>query len=285
MSGRLLDGRAVAKAVRAEVATDAARFLAEHGRPVGLDVVLVGEDPASQVYVRNKEKAAAQAGIRGRVHRLAADTSQAALLSLLAELNADDAVDGILVQLPVPQGLDELTTTDAIDPAKDVDGLHPLNAGRLVAGRPGLRPCTPRGCMRLLEETGVALSGKRAIVIGRSNLVGKPIGQMLLAASCTVTMAHSRTVDLADRVRESDVVIAAVGRPHLVRGDWVKPGAIVIDVGINRLDDGSLAGDVDFDGAMERAAWVSPVPRGVGPMTIAMLLRNAVDAAFARRAA
>ncbi len=282
MAGQILDGRAIAKLVRKEVAVDAARFLEAHGRRPGLEVVLVGEDPASQVYVRNKERAAGKAGIRGAVHRLGASISQEELLALLARLNADEAVDGILVQLPVPEGLDELAITDAIEPAKDVDGLHPINAGRLAVGRAGLQPCTPRGCMRLLQEAGVELEGKRAIVIGRSNLVGKPIAQMLLKANCTVTMAHSRTVDLAARVRESDVVIAAVGRPRLVRGDWIKEDAVVIDVGINRLDDGSLAGDVDFDAVMERASWVTPVPRGVGPMTIAMLLRNTVDAAFAR---
>ncbi|MCB9591360.1 MAG: bifunctional methylenetetrahydrofolate dehydrogenase/methenyltetrahydrofolate cyclohydrolase FolD [Sandaracinaceae bacterium] len=281
-TGQVLDGRAIAAAVRAEVAVDAARFLDQHGRQPGLEVVLVGEDPASQVYVRNKERAAGQAGIRGAVHRLPASTSQSDLLGLLARLNADDTVDGILVQLPVPEGLDELVTTDAIDPAKDVDGLHPMNAGALVAGRPGLQPCTPRGCMRLLRETGIELTGKRAIVIGRSNLVGKPIGLMLLAANCTVTMAHSRTVDLEDRVRESDVVVAAVGRPRMIEGGWVKDGAVVIDVGINRLEDGTLCGDVDYEGALARASWVTPVPRGVGPMTIAMLLQNTVDAAFAR---
>jgi len=284
VSAEVLNGRKVAKAVRAEVAADAARFLEQHGRPPGLDVVLVGEDPASQVYVRNKEKAAGKAGIRGALHRLAATTTQAELLALLTKLNADDAVDGILVQLPLPAGgdLDELATTDAIDPAKDVDGLHPMNAGRLLGGRPGLQPCTPRGCMRLLAETGVELSGKRAIVIGRSNLVGKPVAQLLLQASCTVTMAHSRTVDLPDRVRESDILVAAVGRPKMVKGDWLREGAIVIDVGINRLDDGTLCGDVDYDAALERASWITPVPRGVGPMTIAMLLQNTVDAAFAR---
>lgn len=282
MTAQILDGRAIAKQVRAEVAEAAAGFTARVGRMPGLEVVLVGEDPASQVYVRNKERAAGKAGLRGAVHRLPAQTSQADLLSLVAKLNADDTVDGILVQLPLPEGLEELEVTDAIDPAKDVDGLHPSNAGRLMVGRDGLRPCTPRGCMRLLAETDVALEGKRAIVIGRSNLVGKPIAQMLLRKNCTVTMAHSRTRNLAERVRESDIVIAAVGRPRMVKGDWLREGAIVIDVGINRLEDGSLCGDVDFDEAMERASWVTPVPRGVGPMTIAMLLQNTVDAANAR---
>ncbi len=282
MSAQILDGKAVAAEVREEVAREAARFLEAHGRPPGLEVVLVGDDPASQVYVRNKERAAEKAGIRGAVHRLPAATSQAELTALLRKLNTDPTIDGILVQLPLPKGLDELVTTDTIDPAKDVDGLHPANAGYLLSGRPGLRPCTPRGCMRLLERTGMALSGKHAIVLGRSNLVGKPIAQMLLAANCTVTMAHSRTAELADHVRRADIVVAAVGRPALVRGDWIKEGAAVIDVGINRAEDGRLWGDVDFDGARERAGWITPVPGGVGPMTIAMLLSNTVDAAWAR---
>ncbi|HEY8428315.1 MAG TPA: bifunctional methylenetetrahydrofolate dehydrogenase/methenyltetrahydrofolate cyclohydrolase FolD [Sandaracinaceae bacterium] len=282
MSARLLDGKAIAARVREEVAREAARFAAQHGRPPRLEVVLVGEDPASQVYVRNKETAAAKVGLSGGVHRLPATTTQAELLALVRDLNANDAVDGILVQLPLPPGLDELATTDAIDPRKDVDGLTPTNAGYLMSGRPGLRPCTPRGCMRLLEETGVDLTGKHAVVIGRSNLVGKPLAQMLLSANCTVTMAHSRTRELAAEVARADVVVAAVGKPRLVRGEWIREGAIVIDVGINRLEDGSLCGDVDFDAAKERASFITPVPGGVGPMTIAMLLDNTVRAAFAR---
>ncbi len=284
MSARLLDGKAIAARVREEVAREAARFTKEHGRAPGLEVVLVGDDAASQVYVRNKERGAEKTGIRGAVHRLPATTSQAELLALVRNLNHDDAVDGILVQLPLPKGLDELATTDVIDPAKDVDGLTPPSAGYLMSGRPGLRPCTPSGCMRLLAETGIELAGKHAIVLGRSNLVGKPIAQMLLAANCTVTMAHSRTRDLAEHVGRADVVIAAVGKPRLVQGAWIREGAVVIDVGINRLEDGSLAGDVDFDGAKERASWITPVPGGVGPMTIAMLLQNTVQAAFAREA-
>lgn len=283
MSARLLDGRAVANQVREEVAREAAAFRVAHGRAPGLEVVLVGDDQASQVYVRNKEKAAEKAGIRGAVHRLPATTSQAELTALIRNLNTDPTIDGILVQLPLPSGLSELLTTDAIDPSKDVDGLHPTNAGFLLSGRPGLRPCTPRGCMRLLETTEIDLAGKHALVLGRSNLVGKPIGQMLLAAHCTVTMAHSRTAELAEHVRRADIVIAAVGRPGLVRGEWIKDGAIVIDVGINRSEDGSLVGDVDFAGASERASWLTPVPGGVGPMTIAMLLSNTVEAARARR--
>jgi methylenetetrahydrofolate dehydrogenase (NADP+)/methenyltetrahydrofolate cyclohydrolase len=244
--------------------------------------VLVGEDPASQVYVRNKERAAAKAGIEGRVHRLPAETTEADLLTLIFELNGDDHIDGILVQLPLPDHLHDQTIIDAIDPAKDVDGLHPFNAGLLVVGRKGLRPCTPSGCMRMLEHVACDPKGKRALVLGRSTLVGKPIALMLLEKHATVTIAHSRTIDLADRVRESDIVIAAVGRANLVKGDWIKEGAVVIDVGINRLDDGSLTGDVDFDGAKERASHITPVPGGVGPMTIAMLLSNTVDAAQAR---
>jgi len=280
--GELLDGRAIAKKVRAEVKADAEAFAAKHGRPPGLHVVLVGEDPASQVYVRNKERAAAKCAIAGEVHRLPADTSQAELEALVKKLNAEPAIDGILVQLPLPVGLDAQPVLDCIDPRKDVDGLTPMSAGLLLDGRPGLRPCTPSGCMRLIAETGVDVEGKRAIVVGRSLLVGKPIALMLLAANATVTMAHSRTKELAARVAESDVVIAAVGRPNMVRGEWIKPGAVVIDVGINRLDDGTLTGDVDFEGAMERASWVTPVPRGVGPMTIAMLLANTVRAANLR---
>ncbi|MGD8605713.1 MAG: bifunctional methylenetetrahydrofolate dehydrogenase/methenyltetrahydrofolate cyclohydrolase FolD [Myxococcales bacterium] len=279
---QLIDGKELAKEVRAEVKARAEAFRATHNRAPGLDVVLVGDDPASQVYVRNKERAASKCGIAGRVHRLPAETSEADLLALVFELNSDDAIDGILVQLPLPKHLHDQTIIDAIDPAKDVDGLHPFNAGLLTVGRKGLRPCTPSGCMRMLRSIGCDLEGKRALVLGRSTLVGKPIALMLLEKHATVTMAHSRTIDLADRVRESDVVVAAVGRPHLVKGNWVKEGAIVIDVGINRLEDGTLTGDVEFDEAQKRASYITPVPGGVGPMTIAMLLSNTVDAAEAR---
>lgn len=278
----LIDGKALAQEVRAEVKARAEAFRATHNRAPGLHVVLVGDDPASQVYVRNKERAAAKAGIDGQVHRLPAETDQGDLLALIFELNADDKIDGILVQLPLPAHLDDQTIVDAIDPAKDVDGLHPFNAGLLVVGRPGLRPCTPSGCMRMLTHVGCDPKGKRALVLGRSTLVGKPIAMMLLEKHATVTIAHSRTENLADRVRESDIVVAAVGRPNLVRGEWVKEGAVVIDVGINRLDDGTLTGDVDFEGAKARASFITPVPGGVGPMTIAMLLSNTIDAAHAR---
>ncbi len=278
----LIDGKALAKEVRAEVKARAEAFAAKRGRAPGLHVVLVGDDPASQVYVRNKERAAAKAGIAGEVHRLPAETSEADLLALISELNGDQNIDGILVQLPLPDHLDDQTIVDAIDPAKDVDGLHPFNAGLLVVGRKGLRPCTPSGCMRMLEDVGCDPKGKRALVLGRSTLVGKPIALMLLEKHATVTVAHSRTQDLGDRVRESDIVVAAVGRPHLVKGDWIKEGAVVIDVGINRLDDGTLTGDVDFEAAKANASHITPVPGGVGPMTIAMLLSNTVDAAEAR---
>ena len=278
----LIDGKALAQEVRAEVKARAEVFRAAHDRAPGLHVVLVGDDPASQVYVRNKERAAKKVGIAGEVHRLPAETSEPDLLSLVLELNADDNIDGILVQLPLPEHLQDQTIVDAIDPAKDVDGLHPFNAGLLSVGRRGLRPCTPSGCMRMLEHIGYDPKGRRALVLGRSTLVGKPIAMMLLEKHATVTIAHSRTENLADRVREADIVVAAVGRPKLVKGDWVKEGAVVIDVGINRLEDGTLTGDVDFDAAAERASYITPVPGGVGPMTIAMLLSNTVDAAEAR---
>ncbi len=280
----IIDGKALAQEVRAEVKTRAEAFAAKHGRQPGLHVVLVGDDPASQVYVRNKERAAGKAGIAGEVHRLPAETTEADLLALVGELNAAPGIDGILVQLPLPDHLDDQTIVDAIDPAKDVDGLHPFNSGLLVVGRKGLRPCTPSGCMRMLESVGCDPKGKRALVLGRSTLVGKPIALMLLERHATVTIAHSRTEDLGARVREADIIVAAVGRPNLVKGDWIREGAVVIDVGINRLDDGTLTGDVDFEGASANASHITPVPGGVGPMTIAMLLSNTVDAAEAREA-
>lgn len=281
MTAQRIDGKALAKQVRAEVAERAAAFEARHGRKPGLDVVLVGEDPASKVYVRSKERAATKAGLVGKVHRLAAESSEAEVLEVVRALAADDTVDGILVQLPLPAHLDETPILDAIPSAKDVDGLTPQNLGLLAAGRRGLRPCTPSGCMRMLDHIGYDLEGKRALVIGRSLLVGKSIAFMLLEKNATVTLAHSRTRDLAEEVGRADVVVAAVGRPGLVQGEWLKPGAVVLDVGINRLEDGSLAGDVEFDAAAERASFITPVPGGVGPMTIAMLLSNAVDAAEA----
>jgi methylenetetrahydrofolate dehydrogenase (NADP+) / methenyltetrahydrofolate cyclohydrolase len=282
MTARLLDGKAIAKKVREEVAGGAARFAAVHGRPPGLSVVLVGEDPASVVYTRNKEKACREAGMKGELHRLPASTSEGELLALLDRLNEADDVDGILVQLPLPKGIDDRKVLDRVRPDKDVDGFHPTNAGLLSSGRPHLVPCTPRGCMRMLAEAGVALTGLRAIVVGRSNIVGKPMAQLLLAENATVTIAHSKTRELAERCRESDVVVAAIGRAKMIGGDWIKPGAVVLDVGINRTDDGKLVGDVDTEAAAERASWITPVPGGVGPMTIACLLENTLLAASAR---
>jgi methylenetetrahydrofolate dehydrogenase (NADP+)/methenyltetrahydrofolate cyclohydrolase len=280
--GTILDGKAIGATVREEVKQGAASFAAEHGRPPGLSVVLVGEDPASVVYTRNKEKAAKEAGIAGELHRLPAATTEAELLALLRRLNEDRAVDGILVQLPLPRQIRAEAVLDAIDPAKDVDGFHPVNAGLLASGRPGLVPCTPLGCMRLLREAGVALRGARAVVVGRSNIVGKPMAQLLLAESATVTIAHSQTRDLPSLCREADVLVAAVGRARMIQGDWVKEGAAVIDVGINRDADGKLVGDVDFPGAEARAGFITPVPGGVGPMTIATLLANTLAAARRR---
>ena len=282
MAAQIIDGKALALRVREEVRARAKAFEEKTGRKPGLHVILVGDDPASQVYVRNKERAAEKDGLADKLHRLPAETTQEELLQKVRELNADDAIDGILVQLPLPKHIDELAVVDAIAPEKDVDGLHPVSAGFLVAGREGLRPCTPSGCMRMLEEVGCNPEGKRAIVVGRSILVGKPIALMLLEKNATVTVAHSRTNDLADRVRESDIVIAAVGRPEMIRGSWIKPGAVVIDVGINRREDGNLVGDVAYEEAAEVASAITPVPGGVGPMTIAFLLQNAVKAAELR---
>ncbi|APR79437.1 Methylenetetrahydrofolate dehydrogenase (NADP+) [Minicystis rosea] len=282
MAARIIDGKAIAQKVRDEVKAEVTRFVTTHGRPPGLHVVLVGEDPASVVYTRNKEKASNEVGMIGHLHRLPAGTSEAELLALIAQLVEDDAVDGILVQLPLPKHIREERVLDAVDPKKDVDGFHPMNAGLLSSGRGGLVPCTPRGSMRLLAETGMSLAGARAVVVGRSNIVGKPMAQLLLAQHATVTIAHSRTKDLGALCREADVLVAAVGKAKMIQGDWVKEGATVIDVGINRTAEGKLVGDVDFDAARERAAWITPVPGGVGPMTIACLLENTLLAAKAR---
>ena len=279
---QVIDGKAVAARVRAEVAT-AAAALRGRGIAPTLAVVLVGEDPASAVYVRSKTKAAREAGVDVRDHKLPADTTQAALLALVRGLVADPGVDGILVQMPLPRQLDADEVIRAIDPAKDVDGLHPTNLGYLAQGRPVMVPCTPKGCMRLLREVGAELAGARAAVLGRSLLVGKPISMLLANANATVTMCHSKTRELADEVRRADVVVAAIGRPELVRGDWIKPGAIVLDVGINRTAEGKLIGDVEYAAAAERARAITPVPGGVGPMTIACLLENTVEAASRRR--
>lgn len=283
MTARIIDGKAAAAELRAEIAREVAALKAA-GKPApGLHVVLVGEDPASKVYVASKEKLAIEVGMASVAHRLPAETTEAALLARIAELNADDGVDGILVQLPLPKHIDTGRIIDAIDPAKDVDGLHPINAGLLAGGKTGLVPCTPLGCMLLLKQTLASLSGLEAVVIGRSELVGRPVAQLLLQADCTVTIAHSRTRDLPAVVRRADIVVAAVGRPRMVKGDWIKPGATVIDVGINRMPDGKLAGDVDYAEAAEVAGAITPVPGGVGPMTIACLLRNTLTAYRARR--
>jgi methylenetetrahydrofolate dehydrogenase (NADP+)/methenyltetrahydrofolate cyclohydrolase len=281
--GQIIDGKASAARLRAEVAA-AARELRGRGVVPTLAVVLVGDDPASAVYVRGKTKAAREADVEVRDHKLPAETSQAELDALVEALNRDPAVDGILVQLPLPPHLDAERVLRAIDPAKDVDGLHPVSLGRLAQGKPGFSPCTPRGCMRLLHEVGAELSGARAVVIGRSLLVGKPMALLLANANATVTLCHSRTRDLADEVRRAEIVVAAVGRPELVAGDWIREGAIVLDVGINRTADGKLVGDVDFRGAALRARAITPVPGGVGPMTIACLLENTLEAARGRRA-
>ena len=273
MTAALIDGKAAAAALREKVAVEVARFREATGRAPGLAVVLVGEDPASAVYVRSKGKATREAGMESFEHKLPATTSQDDLLTLVDQLNADPSVDGILVQLPLPPQIDERVVITRIDPDKDVDGFHPVNAGRLATGLPGFVPCTPLGCLMLLRQTLGDLSGKSAVVIGRSNIVGKPMALLLLGDSCTVTVAHSRTRDLPDVVRQADVVVAAVGRPEMVKGDWLKPGATVIDVGINRVE-GGLVGDVDFASASAVAGAITPVPGGVGPMTIACLIRN-----------
>jgi len=281
MGAGIIDGKAIAQQVRAEVAEEVAAWVeAGHQRP-GLATVLVGDDPASAVYVGGKQKASAEVGIEGFDHRLPADTGHAQVERLLHELGDDPRISGILLQLPTPPQVDGGALSEAIDPAKDVDGLTPISAGLLAKGRPGLKPCTPSGVMELLKRHDVRLEGAEAVVVGRSDLVGKPVAAMLLAENATVTTCHSRTHDLAEVCRRADVLIAAVGRPGLVKGDWVKEGAVVVDVGINRTDQG-LTGDVEFEAAAERASLITPVPGGVGPMTIAMLLRNTLEAAKAQ---
>jgi methylenetetrahydrofolate dehydrogenase (NADP+) / methenyltetrahydrofolate cyclohydrolase len=276
--GRTIDGKAVAAVVRGEVRERAAQ-LAARGIEPGLATVLVGDDRASQIYVGSKERACGEVGIRSFGHRLPASISQAELLDLVVRLGGDEHVHGILVQLPLPAPLEAQPIIEAIPPAKDVDGLHPVSQGRLLAGQPGMRPCTPLGVMRLLDETGVQLRGARAVVVGRSLLVGKPVSLLLLERHATVTICHSRTADLGGEVGRADVLVAATGQAGLVRGEWVRQGAVVIDVGINRGADGKLTGDVEFAPAAERASYITPVPGGVGPMTVAMLLANTVTAA------
>ena len=276
--GHTIDGKRVAAVVRSEVRERVAR-LASHGVVPGLATVLVGDDPASRLYVGNKERACEEVGMRSFGHRLAASTGQAELLALVRELGRRRDVHGILVQLPLPPPLEARPVIETLPPEKDVDGLHPVNQGRLLAGEPGLRPCTPLGVLRLIDETGVALKGAHAVVVGRSLLVGKPVALLLLERHATVTVCHSRTVDLGAEVGRADVLVAATGQAGLVRGVWIRPGAVVIDVGMNRGPDGKLCGDVEFAAACERAAHITPVPGGVGPMTVAMLLANTVSAA------
>jgi methylenetetrahydrofolate dehydrogenase (NADP+)/methenyltetrahydrofolate cyclohydrolase len=280
MTATVIDGKAIAQDVRAEVRAEVSKWRASGGRQPGLATVLVGDDPASAIYVGGKQKASAEVGIEGFSHHLPANTPEAEVEGLLAELGADDRVSGILLQLPTPPQIDGSRLTTLIDPRKDVDGLTPVSAGLLAKGLPGLRPCTPLGVIELLRRHEVPLVGAEAVVVGRSDLVGKPVAALLLAEHATVTICHSRTRELAAVCRRADVLIAAVGRPEMIRGDWIKPGATVIDVGINRTDAG-LVGDVEFGAAVERAGLITPVPGGVGPMTIAMLLRNTLKAAQA----
>lgn len=286
---RLIDGKAIAEALRREVRAEVARLEADHGLKPGLAVVLVGDDPASQIYVRSKGEQSLAAGMRSFTHRLAGDTSEAELVDLVRRLSADPLVHGILVQLPLPLGIDQAVVIGAIDPDKDVDGLTLINAGRLASGVTGLAPCTPLGCLILLRRSVGDLTGLEAVVVGRSVLVGRPVAQLLLEANCTVTLAHSRSRDLPAICRRADILVAAVGRPGLIRGDWIKPGAAVIDVGINRVPfrdpvkaaagKTKVVGDVDFKEAFQVAGWITPVPNGVGPMTVACLLRNTLTAA------
>lgn len=281
---KVIDGKVIAANMRETIAADVA-VLKNGGVTPGLAVVLVGEDPASRVYVSMKEKACEQAGIFSDEHKLLAETTEAQLLALIDELNNDERIDGILVQLPLPGHIDETKVLEAISPQKDVDGFHPYNVGRLVTGNPLFQPCTPYGVMKMLEATGVDLNGKEVVVVGRSNIVGKPVALMCLAKNATVTICHSRTVNLPEKVRKADVLIAAVGRPEMIKGDWIKPGAVVIDVGVNRVGEKKLVGDVEYQAALERAGAITPVPGGVGPMTITMLLFNTVESAKRRAAA
>ncbi|OSM06261.1 bifunctional methylenetetrahydrofolate dehydrogenase/methenyltetrahydrofolate cyclohydrolase FolD [Magnetofaba australis] len=276
---QIIDGKAIAQQVRDGLREEVAQLQEKHGFTPGLAVVLVGDDPASHVYVRNKKKACEEVGVASFSHELPGDTTEADLLALIDQLNADPKVNGILVQMPVPKQIDDKKVIEAIHPSKDADGFHPYNVGRLATGDPTYMPCTPWGVMKLLEEDGVDPKGKKAVVIGRSNIVGKPQAMMLIAASATVTVCHSRTADLAAECRQADILIAAVGRAKMVKKDWIKPGAVVIDVGMNRDENGKLCGDVDFAECQEVASAITPVPRGVGPMTIAMLLKNTVEGA------
>ncbi len=282
MTAQLLDGTGLGRRIRNEVAAETIELVADGSRPPGLAVILVGDDPASTIYVQHKLKACAEAGFHSVAHDLPLDTPEDQLLELINRLNEDPTVDGILVQLPLPDQINEIAVIEAIDPDKDVDGFHPYNVGRLAQRIPTLRPCTPAGVMALLEDAGLALHGLRAVVVGASNIVGRPMALELLLAGCTITVCHRFTRDLERHVRSAEILVVAVGRPGLVHGDWITPGAVVVDVGINRLPDGSLVGDVEFEVARQRASWITPVPGGVGPMTVAMLMRNTLDARRAR---
>ncbi len=276
---KIIDGKGIAKALRAELAAEVAQLQESAGVTPGLAVVLVGEDPASKVYVRNKPRASEEVGILSVQHILPESTTEAELLTLITELNGDDTIHGILVQLPLPVHINQATVIEAISAEKDADGFHPYNMGRLLTGSPTLEPCTPLGVMHLLKTAGVEIAGKDAIIIGRSNIVGKPVAVMLLGENATVTLCHSKTAGLAEKIAEADIVVAAIGRAEMIKGEWIKEGATVIDVGMNRNADGRLCGDVEYGEALKRAAHITPVPGGVGPMTIAMLLKNTVTAA------
>ncbi|WP_019909674.1 bifunctional methylenetetrahydrofolate dehydrogenase/methenyltetrahydrofolate cyclohydrolase FolD [Paenibacillus sp. HW567] len=282
MTAAIISGKQVSEEIRIDIAREVA-FLAQKGVKPGLAVVLVGEDPASQVYVRNKEKSSTELGFHSEVHRLDASTSQEELLALVTELNSRDEIDGILVQLPLPKHIDEKAVINAIAVDKDVDGFHPINVGNLVIGDDSLLPCTPAGVIELIKRTGTGMSGKHAVVIGRSNIVGKPVSLLLQRENATVTMCHSRTANIAELSRQADILVVAIGRANFIDGSFVKPGAVVIDVGMNRLDNGKLAGDVDYESAKEVAGYITPVPGGVGPMTITMLMKNTLVAAKRRR--
>lgn len=277
-TAKILNGKALSDRMRGEIGVEAASLKQKHGRAPGLAVIIVGNDPASHVYVKNKKLGCEKAGIRSFSHELPADTSQLHLLGLIAELNSDPKVDGILVQLPVPDHINSETILEAIDPGKDVDGFHPYNVGRLTARKPALRSCTPYGCMKLLAETGLDLHGMECVIVGASNIVGRPMALELLLAGATVTVCHRFTRNLQQHIERAEIVVAAAGKRGLIKGEWIREGAIVIDVGIHRLENGSLTGDVEFEAASKRAGWITPVPGGVGPMTITMLLANTVQA-------
>ena len=283
MAAQLIDGKAIAQGVRAEVRRSVEGLLARGGRRPGLAVVMVGDNAASAVYVRNKRRACEECGITSFAYDLPHSSSQLELLERIDALNADDAVDGILVQLPVPEHIRQDAIVERIDPRKDVDGFHPYNVGRLAERNPLIRPCTPYGVIRMLDHIGVSVKGKHAVVVGASNIVGRPMSLELLLMGATTTVAHRFTTDLESHVRQAEVLIVAAGKPGLIKGEWIRPGAVVVDVGMNRRDDGTLCGDVEFEAASQRAAWITPVPGGVGPMTVAMLMRNTLEASVRRQ--